>query len=356
MALINFSLPIIPSFIKTEPDKLIDVKLFDGSITQQLLFIPDIRVLVDFAKGDLGIADGIMKKMIFSNLTKIKDPAVLEQFLKSTGGSLPKPPTSYFPNQIPGSTGSIPNIPPRPQINPSDISVGEMPGNLGGLKSLEKSMIQSIFETQKPYMEIFKLVIENLVKIEDIIARILAISGSSMNPKNNPKALGYQGNTDFNLKMSQLDGLTKLSTEPKPTSNQEGSTAEDNTDDPRLKGGVFVTQSIVYSTGEFNPNIEYTYVYQYIDEQDFNPVGTFSVPPLTGDEHLPQNIVFAVFDSNFEPIDERLITTATQDARTDGTISKNINWLNRSGKWFGGFEQIRENVDFQYQRAFGNIV
>ncbi len=357
MALINFSLPIIPSFIKTEPDKLIDVKLFDGSITQQLLFIPDIKVLVDFAKGDLGIADGIMKKMIFSNLTKIKDPAVLEQFLKSTGGSLPKSVSNYFPNQIPGVTASIPNIPKKPQFNPSEISISEIPGNLGGLKALEKSMIQSIFETQKPYMEIFKLVIENLVKIEDIIARVLAISGSSMNPKNNPKALGYEGNTDLNLKMSQLDGLTKLETQPKGASNTtEDSTAESNTEDPNTKGGVFITQSIVYSTGEFDPNVEYTYVYEYVREQDFNPVGTFSIPPPTGDEHLPQNIIFTVFNSNFEVIDESLITTPVEEARVNGTISKNINWINRSGKWFGRFEQIRENFDFQYQKAFGNIL
>ena len=167
MAIINFSLPLIPSFTSTTPDKLVDVKLFDGSITQQLLFIPDIKVLVNFAKGDLGIADGIMKKMMFKNFSKIESPKILEQFVSAAGGKLKQPAQNYFKD------GKL-------SINPSDLSLTELPGNLGGLKALEKSMMQSIFETQKPYMEIIKLVLENLVKIEDIIARVLSVAGSSI--------------------------------------------------------------------------------------------------------------------------------------------------------------------------------
>ena len=146
MALINFSLPIIPSFTKTEADKLVPAKIWDGSVTQQLLFLPDIKVLTNFAKGEIGIADGLIKKMIFSNASRIQNPETLDLFLKKSGGKLKKPSENYFKD------GKI-------AINPEDIELTEIPGNLGGLKSLEKTLFQSIFETQKPYMEIIKLVL-----------------------------------------------------------------------------------------------------------------------------------------------------------------------------------------------------
>ena len=348
MAAINFSLPIIPSFTSTEPNKLRDVKLFDRSITQQVLFIPDINILLRFANGELGIADAINKSMILKNLSKIEDPEIIQQFLKAAGGEVEESVENFIKNG-------------KASINPEKLKLKEIDGNLGGLKALERAMIQSIFEAQKPYMDVFKLVIQNLVKIEDIIARVLAISGSSMNPKVNPKALGYQGNKDFQEKMSQLDGLIKADTGPKELPDEEESTPEQITEDPRLKGGSWVTQSVVYSTGEFDPNVEYDYIYEYSNQVkegvEINQNGTFSVPPVTGDEHLPKYVVFGVFDSDLNPIDENLITTTLADARLDGTVSKNVNWINRSGKWFGEFDQIKEGEDFNFVRdRYDNIV
>jgi len=346
MALFNFSLPIIPSFTSTKKDDLVDVKLFDGSISQQLLFIPDIKVLTNFAKGDLGIADGILKKMIIKNVADIDSPKILEEFIGLAGAKLSKPIESYFDRS--GKTT-------KPIINPSDITLVGRDGDLGGLKALEKSMMQSIFETQKPYMEIIKLVLENLVKIEDIIARVLAVSGSSMNPKNNPKALGYQQNKEFNNNMAKLDALSKVPTEPKKVTDSN-SFPEQITSDPRDRvTGAFVTQSVVYSTGQFDPNVNYTYIYKYVREQNFNLGGTFSPTPLTGDDHLPKNVVFGVFNSKFELLDENLILLSPQDSRSDGSISKNVNWINRSGKYFGKFEQIKEGNDFTYRRVGGAI-
>lgn len=349
MAIVNFSLPIIPSFTSTEPNKLVDVTLFDKSITQQLLFIPDIKVLLKFANGELGITDALTKSTILKSISGITDPGVIQQFLKGFGAEIDEPVDNLIKNG-------------KASINPDKIKFKEVASNLGGLKALEKAMIQSIFETQKPYMDVFKLVIQNLVKIEDIIARVLAISGSSMNPKENPKALGYQGNKDFLEKMSQLDGLIKADTAPKEIPDEEESTPEQITSDPRLKGGDWVTQSIVYSTGDFDPNVEYTYVYEYANNSNIKPEvsisneGTFSVPELTGDEHLPKYVVFGVFDSDFNPIDENLIIKTLDESRTDGSSSKNINWLNRSEKWFGKFEQIKEGQDFTYVKdGFGNI-
>ena len=209
---IAFSIPIIPSFTKTEPDKAVPVKLWDGSITQHILFVPDIKVLVKFAGGEVGIADAIQKSMIMKNFGKMNDLSQLETFTKAAGANLSKPLESYVKkNPIDGTT--------KIEVDPNDLSLTKSSGNLGGLKAMEKAMILSIFETQKPYMEIFKLVVENLVKIEDIIARVLAVSGSSMKPSMNPKALGYKGNSELTAALFKLKKLSELNTGPKSSSN-----------------------------------------------------------------------------------------------------------------------------------------
>ena len=349
---IAFSIPIIPSFTKTEPDKAVPVKLWDGSITQHILFVPDIKVLVKFAGGEVGIADAIQKSMIMKNFGKMNDLSQLETFTKAAGANLSKPLESYVKkNPIDGTT--------KIEVDPNDLSLTKSSGNLGGLKAMEKAMILSIFETQKPYMEIFKLVVENLVKIEDIIARVLAVSGSSMKPSMNPKALGYKGNSELTAALFKLKKLSELNTGPKSSSNNNPniqSSTPDVNSSVLPNGFGFVTQSVIYSTGQFDPNVDYTYI--YIDEKDDTiklPDGTASFPE-TPEEELPKTVIFGVYDSNWQPISDSLIDVSPQEARTNGSIQKNINWIKRSGKWYGQFQQIKENVDFHYIRDNNNNI
>lgn len=333
MALINFSLPNIPSFKSTTPSP------------KPILFVPDVEKLIKFAQGDVGIADSIRNSMIVTNIAKCTDPFQLESFLKATGGKLKNPIESYFKD------GNL-------SFDPSDLSIEPKAGDLGGLKSLEKAMIQSIFETQKPYVEIIKLVTENLVKIEDIIARVLAAGGSSMKPSDNPKALGYKGNSDISTSMSKLQSLSKPADKSNQQNlNEEGNTPEQSTTEVLPSGYSYATQSILYSTGEFDPTVNYTYIYKDLKDDSINlPDGTASTTQVQEDEK-PKVIVFGVFDSSWKPVDNSYINVPIQTANENGTVQKNINWINRSNKWFGKFDQYVLGTDFDYEKDNdGNII
>lgn len=303
MALVNFSIPTIPSFKSTTPD------------STPKLFVPDIKYLVKFAEGDLGIADSIMTNMILKNIGKMDNIEQLKIFTKATGSSLSQQPENYIKD------GKV-------KISESDIKLGKSDTNLGGLHALEKSLFQSIFETQKPYMEIVKIVAESMVKIEDIAARALAVGGSSMRPSNNPKALGYkdQGDNSLSSGLYKLGNLSKTGlSSNKPKSNDTSSKESTSTND----GYIAITQSIVYSTGNFIPSVNYTYIYKdIIDDSIKLDDGELSIDvPEIDDSGRPQVIVMGIYDSNWNKL-------------SDNFINDNLNWLIRSGKWFGYLQQV----------------
>ena len=294
--------------------------------TNPKIFIPDIPAIVKFANGDLGIADKIKTGMLFKNISKMSNPQQLKTFLSLTGSSLKNSPESYFQN------GKI-------KINQSDIQMGNSPGDLGGLKALEKSLIQSIFETQKPHIEIVKLVAENLIRIEDIIARVLAVGGSSAKPIGNPTALGYKGGPQsISTSLSKLDVLSKL---PGPMNNSTGNNSglgtqsvaptQSNpiiTSSSLLPGFVGITESIVYSTGIYDPNVkyDYTYIYEYENDKVKEPSdnsGTASVDPTEiDDSDKPNVLIMGVYDENWTLI-------------PDSDLYNDYDWVLRSKKYFG---------------------
>jgi hypothetical protein len=307
---INFSIPNIPSFSSLTPNK------------GQILFIPDIKYLVRFANGDLGIADSVKKSMIMRNLSSIKSTEQFEVFAKAAGIKLSNDPQSYLKN------GKL--------IVPISDLILDPSTDTSGLKALEKSLIQSIFESQKPYMEIAKLVTENFVRIEDIIARILAITGSSRKPKGNPKALGYQPSNDIplNKALSKLDSIQNI--KPKSTS-LDGSSKSTNKNPKSGDGGDngldkknYTVVSTVYSTGEFDPTAKYDY--EYIDikdnsllESDLSDSNVSLPDNESGDPYKgsrPNSIVFGIFNSKGQPLE------VIPD------------WLVKSGKWYGQFSNI----------------
>ena len=92
--------------------------------------------------------------------------------------------------------------------------------DLTGFKAFEKTTLQSIFETQKPYMEIAKTVLSLLVDIEDIVARVMPLA--SVNPLkhksekptvnsggNGAKAVGYQSGKDIKVILAKLGKVSK---------------------------------------------------------------------------------------------------------------------------------------------------
>ena len=274
--------------------------------TQAAILIPDVEYIKRFANYELGIADSLLKAAQKQNISKIKDPQVRATFDQLYGDSNKK--TGAFRDGI-------------------------------GLLAIEKSILASIFETQKPYFEIAQFVIKSLSKIEDIIARICPLIGAAINPplalaiksrkpKGNgpqqigilgpygtPPALGYKSGAQVNKELDNLktqlqrgNGVkidkkgkyTKLPKAVFPTNlaaNQN--IVSTNFDNITF---TYVTISTVYSTGIFDPTKDY--FYRYIDlpaDEILPPVVTPPEPEEVDDR--PERIILGIFGKNGNPID-----------------------------------------------------
>ena len=274
-----------------------------------LLFIPDINFITKFANGDLGIAEKLHQKMFAKNLTSLKSIEHLNIFLKASGYKLAKDPTSYFKND-------------KFDIPLSDLSIS-LEGSLSGLKAIEKSIIQSIFESQKPYMEIVKIVTGSFVKIEDVISRaevfissfpaylaknagnplspIIALTSChSQKPSTNPKAAGYKKN-NISGYINQLGELSKPSTGSiiKQKTYGTNSYLLGTQSYPNLTGNfgyeVIDTQ---YSTGTYDSSVNYTYEYIDIPYLPINKPSLNEGGSYIDDElwEKPENIIFGIYN------------------------------------------------------------
>ena len=292
---INFSIPNIPSLTKTKPD---------GTHS---IFVPNISYLLKFSKGDLGIADSIRKNTILNTVASSNKGTSLT-YLKSAGGIVDSP-EKYLQN--------------GKYIIPASAITLDPSKNQAGLKALEKSIIQSIFDSQKPYMDMFSQLGNVLITIEDIIARTLCLPEKSLKPSTNPRALGYKKNGESvtKIQLSQLDSLN---------SNNNNDSSQTNNDN-LPNNTKYEVESIVYSTGEYNPNVEYTY--EYIDIVNNSPVISSTISEDNNISNLPQTLIIAVFDNegNFISNDD-----------INNNVC-NLSWLKSSGKWFGNFNYLDSN-------------
>ena len=196
---------------------------------------------------------------------------------------------------------------------PSSIGFNGIPGDLGGFESLERAMIQSIFETKKPYFEIAKIVIDHFVDIEDIIAVILGVIMSSKKPRGNPRALGYQGTQDGGGAGAGMNNLGQFAKKRGPKNKlSDNAITADNiptaplpTSQPNYPGVYSTfTQSVVYSTGDFRSDYQYTYIYNDIIEDEFElKPGTVSTAiDEDSDDDKDETIILGVYDSEWLPV------------------------------------------------------
>lgn len=293
---------------------------FDNKLRNGILLTPDVEYLTKFANGDLGIAKHLEQMTIAKNISSCKSPRTLQTFTNVSKINLPRPAESYFKN------GKI-------EINPSEIEVSDE-NSLVGMRSMERTIMQSIFESQKPYMDVIMAMTKSLVKIEDVIARLLAIADESQVPKTNPDALGYQNN----FLKSQIGKLNSLKDTDLPTFTNNSDSTPNEVNSNSIQYEVVST---VYSTGEYIPGINYNY--QYIDI----PANEINSESLSGSEEIdisfdpyeslrPKTVVFGIFDSKGSPIDAP-------------------DWLVRSKKWFGAFPYISE-VNYIWQRGSKELI
>jgi hypothetical protein len=208
------------------PGKPSNISKSVGGNFPALLLIPNVDFLIAFIKGNIGIADSMTKAAMVKNLNSpiaANDEMVARHFSKVNKLGLEENMTKYK-----DKNGRI-------KIPKGDISLSSENDSLG-FKAMEKTILQSIFETQKPYMEIAKMVIDVMISIEDIVARIMPlISASPLTAKSDkpignagsgkrPAAIGYQKGAAIKKAIAELDKITKAG--GKLTVNKDGTTSK----------------------------------------------------------------------------------------------------------------------------------
>lgn len=296
------------------------------------LLIPNSDYLVKFVNGDIGISDSMTKSMIDKNINSpisSSNEMVFRQFLDSN-----KLDSSDLSKYESGGKYKL----PKSEINLSNEN------DLFGLKALEVTTLKSIFETQKPYMEIAQIVVGTLAKLEDITARIMPLIGvplktKSKKPIGNPDAIGYKGGEKLKDELSKIKSLSRKGGESKFDEN--GNLIRDNkkinnysnSDDP--KDWKIISE--IYSTGTFDPNVEYTYTYidlprdnddkKLLSDLDLNPEDPY-------DKYKPETIILGIFDSKGNPINPNSkIKTLDGNGNVVDSEFKRAEWLLNSPKW-----------------------
>ena len=312
------------------------------------LVLPNTDYIQKFAEGDLGISDSFIKNMLVKNMNSpiaSKNEAVFKQFAKQC-----KIDVSDIDQFKKGNKFVI----PKDKIKiPDEFS-------MTGFKAFEKTTLQSIFDTQKPFMEIVGVAIGSVAKAEDVIARVMPFFGNpltvkSRKPKGNagsgssrPKAIGYKGAAETKQKLQKLNSI-QASTKPKETKPQNAASSNpndvgldiknQNTNTSGFPSQYWKVLSTVYSTGEFEPNIDYKYTYINLpaDEPlpEVDPVEIGDTDPF--DPYKPKTMIFGIYNSKGEVLDPneylKTIGLKGNDRTEEITPFKRAEWILRSKKW-----------------------
>jgi hypothetical protein len=325
---IQFSLPVINSIIT-------------GSKTS--LMIPNTEYLSNFIEGNIGISDSMFQSTIFKNINSpiaSSDEMVFRSFAKINKIDLDSDISKYK-----NSSGKLSFPEEEIKLNPEN--------DLIGLKALEVTTLKSIFETQKPYIEIAKLVIENLAKLEDITARVMPLlsisplSTISKKPKVNPKAVGYQNGSELKKELSKIQsfqkkgGELKLGSDGQPINQNDSEIESIKSDNQGLdfdNNNNWKIISTIYSTGEFDPSVEYNYEYinlppsEEIRQENSDLNLNEETDPYK--KYKPKKIILGIFDSKGSPLNplSKVKSIDGQGNKVDTNFNR-ADWLLRSPKW-----------------------
>jgi hypothetical protein len=340
------------------PGKPSNISKSVGGNFPALLLVPNVDFLIAFIKGNIGIADAMTKAAMVKNLNSpiaANDEMVARHFSKVNKLGLEEKMDTYK-----DKSGKI-------KIPKGDIALSSENDSLG-FKAMEKTILQSIFETQKPYMEIAKMVIDVMISIEDIVARVMPLLAppppiniaTSDKPVGNagsgkrPAAIGYQKGAVIKKAIAELDKIAKAG--GKLTVNKDGSTSKTPaplTDDEkdakygegasdfsdlqnaklRELGKKWQIVNAVYSTGDYDPTVDYEYTYKDIVEEEPKEGEAPEDEEDPYDKYKPKRIILGMFDSNGVPMDpnSKLKTIGAYGA-VETNISK-ASWVLNSSKW-----------------------
>lgn len=314
------------------------------------VLLPNVDYLTKFSQGDLGISDSFIKDMIFKNMNNpiaSKNEAIFKQFAKQS-----KIDVSDISKFKKGNKFVI----------PKDLIKIPEENELTGFKALEKTTLQSIFETQKPYMEIVKISTETIAKAEDIIARVMPFFGNPLTTKSKvptknkgggggPKAIGYKKAEALKKELNGLQSLIKKGMVV-TTNNNTGSTSSNpnnvgftqSTTDSNTSGFTstyWQVISTVYSTGIYNPKLDYDYKYIDLPADEPTPIVPEDDIDLSNGDPFenfkPKSLIFGIYNSKGEAIDPtEYLKTIGMDGNNKTEVEtpfKRADWLLRSPKW-----------------------
>lgn len=340
---VSLSLPM------TEPSK---ISLSLGITSSSPFLVPNIDFLQNFIKGDIGISDKIMKEAMFKNFNSPiaqSNEKVFKKFAQINDFDVPD-----INKYKKGGKIKLPK---------EDVKLPPMDGI--GFKGFEKTMITSMFESQKPYIEVAKLVIGNIAKIEDIIARVMPILTKtplltkSLKPSGNigvqggrPKAIGYQNGKEIKAALSKLQKFSKSGSKVKidkygnaerikDTISGTASTTGPDSNQDANGNKTWEIISTVYSTGAFKPGVEYKYIYIDLPPESEKPEELSDLNLEDDDpynKYKPEKIILGVFRADGTPLNpnEVLKTTglsSNYNLTYVDTPFKRADWLLRSPKW-----------------------
>ena len=343
------------------PGKPSNISKSVGGNFPALLLVPNVDFLIAFIQGNIGIADSMTKAAMVKNLNSpiaANDEMVTRHFSKVNNLGLEENIDKYK-----DKSGKI------------KIPKGEIPLPSGndslGFKAMEKTILQSIFETQKPYMEIAKMVIDVMISIEDIIARIMPLLAppppfniaTSDKPVGNagegrrPAAIGYQKGAAIKKAIAELDKITKTggklnvnkdgttSRTPAPLTDDEKAAKEgEGTSDYSISqneklrelGKKWKIIDVVYSTGEYDPNVDYQYTYKDLPADDSPDSKQGEAPDEDEDpydKYKPKRIILGIFNSKGVPMDPN---SKLKTIGFSGPVETNFSkaaWVVNSSKW-----------------------
>ena len=320
-----------------------------GMTSSAMLLVPNLDFLLEFAKGNLGISDNLWKSVISANMNSpisANSEGVFKSFAKAN--DLPLDDINKYKKN-----GKF-----KMPVSAVELS-SAFDGS--GLKAFEKTTILSIFESQKPYMEIARTVASLFVDIEDIVARIMPLvslnplTHKSAIPKMNggggkrPKAVGFKNGEEINEALKKLKGASSKGGKIKVDKN--GGVTKESTDIQSTDLGEYLDQTVnqlktkykiinvKYSTGQFDPNEDY--IYTFIDLPPDSGAEPDNSPPEDDedpyDKYKPEKIILGIYNSKGVPIDpnEFLRTVGyTGNQKTElQTIHKRAEWITKSDKW-----------------------
>jgi len=406
---VSLSIPPIPSAILKSIGQ-------DGNTS---FLLPNIDYIKKVLNGDLGIADTALKNVIFQQINSPKaiiDLSVVKKYAEISGLKLENTPSisnlkldsnvsnnkiDLKSNKNEATEINLKSIKNTTSQNNSNVKIpldldnsgsnsfdkykkGKIfripksdikpPEELMGFKSLEMVTLKSIFETQKPYIEIAKIVLDSLGTIEDIMARVMPLASAnplthkSKKPVVNsgsgkrPKAMGFGGGVEIKKSSSDLKNLSSdkkkfagngtstnksssLSTKQKDDNIVDTNidkTSPTNYDDPILRelSNKYKILNVQYSTGFYIPGTDYEYSYVELppDSQILdNKLEEDQTEDDLYDKWKPKNLIFGIFDSNGLPVNpnEPLKTSGySGNNKIEVTTPfKRVDWLIDNPKW-----------------------